>query len=57
MMESLVKGPSIISPCNLPPPYDPQVLGALIRRKTNTLKIAEKWERNLFNSLDNGTKI
>ncbi|KAA8520812.1 hypothetical protein F0562_011485 [Nyssa sinensis] len=33
MMESLVKGPSITSPCTIPPPYDPQALGPLSREK------------------------
>lgn len=48
MMESLVKGPSISSPCNLPPPYEPQVLGAFMRRKANSMKTVEKWERNFW---------
>ncbi|KAH9775580.1 CAP10 domain-containing protein [Citrus sinensis] len=51
MMESLVKGPSITSPCTLPPPYEPKVLGAFYRRKLNAILQVQKWEDRYWESL------
>lgn len=48
MMESLVKSPSTTSPCTLPPPYDPKTLGTIRRRKANSMKQVENWERNFW---------
>lgn len=44
MMESLVKGPSVTSPCTMPPPYEPRDLGNLHRRNMNIIRQVEKWE-------------
>lgn len=52
MMESLAKGPSITNPCTLPPPYEPHVLGVFLKRKTNSIKQVEEWERRYWESLD-----
>uniref|UniRef100_A0A5B7BT47 Glycosyl transferase CAP10 domain-containing protein n=1 Tax=Davidia involucrata TaxID=16924 RepID=A0A5B7BT47_DAVIN len=52
MMESLVKGPSITSPCTIPPPYDPRTLGAFVKRKVNSIKQVETWERRYWDSLN-----
>ncbi|XP_058200768.1 uncharacterized protein LOC131315620 isoform X1 [Rhododendron vialii] len=52
MMESLAKGPSITNPCTLPPPYEPNVLGVFLKRKTNSIKQVEEWERRYWESLD-----
>lgn len=51
MMESLVKGPSITSPCTLPPPYEPNFLDAFSRRKLNAMLQVEKWEDRYWESL------
>ncbi|KAL3498817.1 hypothetical protein ACH5RR_041549 [Cinchona calisaya] len=51
MMESLVKSPSYTSPCSLPPPYEPRVLGAFIRRKANSMRQVETWENNFYENL------
>ncbi|XP_057978340.1 uncharacterized protein LOC131164846 [Malania oleifera] len=50
MMESLVKGPSGTAPCTLPPPYAPSVLGSFLRRKANSLKQVELWEKRHWDS-------
>ncbi|XP_022732867.1 protein O-glucosyltransferase 1-like [Durio zibethinus] len=52
MMESLVKGPSIISPCTLPPPYEPQALAAFVRRKINSIFQVNEWEKGYWKSLN-----
>ncbi|XVF51512.1 hypothetical protein PTKIN_Ptkin04bG0190800 [Pterospermum kingtungense] len=51
MMESLVKGPSITSPCTLPPPYEPRALAALVRRKINSRLQVKKWEKGYWENL------
>ncbi|KAK2989080.1 hypothetical protein RJ640_018869 [Escallonia rubra] len=51
MMESLVKSPSLTSPCTLPPPYDPHVVGTLVKRKINSIKQVEIWGRRHWESL------
>lgn len=48
MMESLVKGPSEKGPCTLPPPFNPAELRALERRKANSIKQVENWEKNYW---------
>ncbi|XWS50520.1 hypothetical protein CRYUN_Cryun12cG0093700 [Craigia yunnanensis] len=45
MMESMVKGPSVTSPCTMPPPYDPASLYALLSKKENSLKQVEESEK------------
>lgn len=52
MMESLVNSPSVTSPCALPPPYDPPVLGALLRKKANSIKQVERWENRYWENLN-----
>ncbi|KAK3227102.1 hypothetical protein Dsin_006964 [Dipteronia sinensis] len=44
MMESLVKSPSLTSPCTMPPPYEPKILGDFYRKKLNVIKQVQKWE-------------
>ncbi|XP_027084559.1 uncharacterized protein [Coffea arabica] len=56
MLESLVKSPSDNTPCTLPPPYEPRVLGAFLRRKANSIRQVETWENNFYESLENGSK-
>uniref|UniRef100_A0A5B7BGU6 Putative glycosyltransferase n=1 Tax=Davidia involucrata TaxID=16924 RepID=A0A5B7BGU6_DAVIN len=48
MMESMVKGPTDSSPCTMPPPYDPLTLHAFIRRKENSIKQVEIWEKKYW---------
>ncbi|XP_061999216.1 uncharacterized protein LOC133716529 [Rosa rugosa] len=48
MMESMVKGPAITSPCTMPPPYDPQSLFSVLRRQSNTIKRVETLEKNYW---------
>ena len=48
MMESLVNGPSVTIPCALPPPYDPQYLGAFLRTKIKSMKQVERWEKKYW---------
>lgn len=50
-MESLVKGPSLTSPCTMPPPYDTQELGKFLKKKTNAIKKVEIWEKDYWDSL------
>ncbi|KAH7853514.1 hypothetical protein Vadar_003432 [Vaccinium darrowii] len=45
MMESIVKGPTDVSPCNMPPPYDAVALRTLLRRKANSVSQVEMWEK------------
>lgn len=52
MMESLVKGPSITSPCTMPPPYEPSVLGGFNRRKLNAIRQVKNWEDKYWQSLN-----
>ncbi|XP_007038692.2 PREDICTED: O-glucosyltransferase rumi homolog [Theobroma cacao] len=48
MMESMVKGPSVTSPCTMPPPYDPASLYALLSKKENSIKQVEEWEKKFW---------
>ncbi len=51
MMESLVKGPSLTSPCTMPPPYEPRGLGNLYRRNINIIRQVEKWENKYWENI------
>lgn len=53
MMESLIKGPAQVHPCTMPPPYEPQALKSLLRRKTNSVLQVEKWEKGYFENQTN----
>ncbi|CAN1158801.1 O-glucosyltransferase rumi homolog [Linum perenne] len=48
MMESMVKGPSETSPCSIPPPYDPASFSSILRRKSNSIKQVESWEKGYW---------
>ncbi|XVE64228.1 hypothetical protein DITRI_Ditri07aG0084300 [Diplodiscus trichospermus] len=48
MMESMVKGPSVTSPCTMPPPYDPASFYALLSKKENSIKQVEEWEKKYW---------
>ncbi|KAM7494489.1 hypothetical protein LguiB_029098 [Lonicera macranthoides] len=50
MAESMVKGPSETSPCSMHPPYDPQTLQSVVRRKVNSIKQVERWERQYWDN-------
>lgn len=45
LMESMVKYAHDAGPCDLPPPFSPQELTMLKRRKENSIKQVETWER------------
>ncbi|KAJ9164175.1 hypothetical protein P3X46_023781 [Hevea brasiliensis] len=49
-MESMVKSPAETSPCTMPPPYDPPSLHAIFRRKENTVKQVELWEKKYWDN-------
>ncbi|KAF7147227.1 hypothetical protein RHSIM_Rhsim03G0183800 [Rhododendron simsii] len=48
MMESMVKGPIDVSPCNMPPPYDPHAFRTLLRSKANSVSPVELWEQRYW---------
>ncbi|KAF7148166.1 hypothetical protein RHSIM_Rhsim03G0184400 [Rhododendron simsii] len=48
MMESMVKGPIDVSPCNMPPPYDPHAFRMLLRSKANSVSLVELWEQRYW---------
>ncbi|TXG50498.1 hypothetical protein EZV62_023022 [Acer yangbiense] len=48
MMESLVKNPSTTSPCTMPPPYEPKILGDFYRKKLNAIRRVQKWENEYW---------
>ncbi|KAK4839518.1 hypothetical protein QYF36_022503 [Acer negundo] len=50
MMDSLVTSPAETSPCTLPPPYDPSSLNAVLRRKENSIRKVELWEKNYWDN-------
>ncbi|XP_058082744.1 uncharacterized protein LOC131230787 isoform X3 [Magnolia sinica] len=50
MMESMVMGPKDSSPCNLGPPFDSAALQAMNRRKENSIKQVETWEKRAWES-------
>ncbi|KAF7114903.1 hypothetical protein RHSIM_RhsimUnG0069300 [Rhododendron simsii] len=53
MMESMVKGPTDVSPCDMPPPYDALALRTLLKRKANSISQVELWEKRYW---ENQTK-
>uniref|UniRef100_A0A5B7ASI6 Putative glycosyltransferase n=1 Tax=Davidia involucrata TaxID=16924 RepID=A0A5B7ASI6_DAVIN len=53
MMESMVKGPMDMSPCTMPPPYNPLTLNSFLKRKANSIKQVEIWEKKYW---ENQTK-
>ncbi|XP_052208834.1 uncharacterized protein LOC127812476 [Diospyros lotus] len=52
MVESLVKAPALGSPCRLPPPHEPSVLAAFVRRRENSMKQVEAWEQRHLKSIE-----
>ncbi|KAF7148903.1 hypothetical protein RHSIM_Rhsim03G0184900 [Rhododendron simsii] len=53
IMESMVKGPTDMRPCNMPPPYDALALHNLLKRKANSISQVELWEKRYW---ENQTK-
>ncbi|KAF8412273.1 hypothetical protein HHK36_000234 [Tetracentron sinense] len=51
MIESMVKSPTDTSPCTMPPPYDPPALQAFLRRKSNSIKLVDMWEKKSWENL------
>ncbi|EEE61403.1 hypothetical protein OsJ_15589 [Oryza sativa Japonica Group] len=45
LMESMVKSARDAGPCDLPPPFNPQELAMIKRRKDNSIKQIQTWER------------
>uniref|UniRef100_A0A2N9GTD5 Glycosyl transferase CAP10 domain-containing protein n=3 Tax=Fagus sylvatica TaxID=28930 RepID=A0A2N9GTD5_FAGSY len=54
-MESLENGPSYTSPCTMPNPYDPPSLHAILKRKENSIKQVELWEKNFWDNQNKQT--
>lgn len=50
MVESMVKEPRESSPCTLPPPFNPTTLQAWLRRKQNSIRQVEIWEKRAWES-------
>ncbi|KAF7146905.1 hypothetical protein RHSIM_Rhsim03G0181500 [Rhododendron simsii] len=53
LMESMVKGSTDMSPCNMRPPYDALALRTLLKRKANSISQVELWEKRYW---ENQTK-
>ena len=53
--ESLEDGPSYTSPCTMPNPYDPPSLHAILKRKENSIKQVELWEKNFWDNQNKQT--
>ncbi|KAF7147046.1 hypothetical protein RHSIM_Rhsim03G0185300 [Rhododendron simsii] len=53
MMESMVKDPTDVSPCDMSPPYDALALRRLLKRKANSISQVELWEMRYW---ENQTK-
>ncbi|KAE8736434.1 heavy metal-associated isoprenylated plant protein 26-like [Hibiscus syriacus] len=51
MIESMVKGPSVTSPCTMPPPYDPASIHALLTEKEKSIKQVDEWEKKFYEHL------
>lgn len=49
MVESLEKSPSNLSPCTMPPPYEPQEFKAFIDEKDKATRQVEAWENEYWN--------
>ncbi|RWR91870.1 O-glucosyltransferase rumi-like protein [Cinnamomum micranthum f. kanehirae] len=45
MVESMVKAPKESSPCTLPPPFRPSALRGLLKKKEDSIKQVEVWEK------------
>lgn len=45
MTDSTVSGPSIKTPCTMPPPYDPATLHSILEKKEDSIKQVEVWEK------------
>ncbi|KAM3698713.1 hypothetical protein ACB098_06G208000 [Castanea mollissima] len=52
MVESMVKSPSNLTPCTLPPPYDPSSLQGFLERKDKSIKQVEMWENKYWKNLN-----
>lgn len=50
MDDSLVKGPALLEPCTMPPPFDPASLHSVIESKDNGMKQVDTWEREYWQS-------
>ncbi|KAK1352830.1 Glycosyltransferase [Heracleum sosnowskyi] len=50
-MDSLVKSPSLESPCTMPSPYNPKVFGNLARQKAGVVKQVEMWKNSYWSSV------
>ncbi|KAL8106843.1 hypothetical protein AgCh_023581 [Apium graveolens] len=50
-MNSLVKSPSLESPCTLPSPYTPKAFGKLVSKKAGVVKQVQRWENSYWNSV------
>lgn len=50
-MDSLVKSPSLGSPCTMPSPYTPEAFGKLVREKAGLVKQVQMWENSYWNSV------
>ncbi|KAJ9679389.1 hypothetical protein PVL29_021346 [Vitis rotundifolia] len=48
MMESMVKYPMDASPCTMPPPFSPLELQTFLKRKVNSIKQVEAWEKKFW---------
>ncbi|KAL6911895.1 hypothetical protein ACP4OV_000700 [Aristida adscensionis] len=55
MEESMVRSASDTGPCDLPPPFSPEELKALERRKEKSLKQIETWEEKVSKPVDSKT--
>ncbi|GMY07174.1 o-glucosyltransferase rumi like [Fagus crenata] len=54
-MESMENGPSYTSQCTMPNPYDPPSLHAILKRKENSIKQVELWEKNFWDNQNKHT--
>ncbi|XP_043723087.1 O-glucosyltransferase rumi homolog [Telopea speciosissima] len=52
MMDSRVNATKDTSPCTMPPPYDPASLQALLKRKANSIRQVELWEKKYWENLN-----
>ncbi|XP_017229874.1 uncharacterized protein LOC108204776 isoform X1 [Daucus carota subsp. sativus] len=50
-MDSLVKSPSLESPCTLPSPYNSNFLGKLVKHKAGLVKQVEIWEKSYWSNV------
>lgn len=50
MMESMVNASHGSAPCSMPPPYSPAELRMMQRRKANSIKQVEIWEKRAWES-------